>query len=37
MLKVSEALDRNEPLVEEGDCDGEVCFDEDADGNEAEQ
>ncbi len=37
MLKVSEALDRNEPLVEEGDRDGEVRFDEDADGNEAEQ
>lgn len=37
MLKVSEALDRNEPLGEDGDHDGEVRFDEDVDGNEAEQ
>ncbi len=37
MLKVSEAMDHNEPLGKEGDFDGEVCFDEDGDGNEAEQ
>ena len=37
MLKVSEALDGKEPLGEEGERDGEVCFDEDVDGNEAEQ